>query len=63
MNKEQGILKLNDEGIRNVGVDLNNEQGTLAGAKLKPCHFRVGLSDGILFKTLKILIDLLAFKI
>jgi hypothetical protein len=28
MNKEQGILKLNDEGIRNVGVDLNNEQGT-----------------------------------
>ena len=47
MNKEQGILKLNDEGIRNVGVDLNNEQGTLAGAKLKPCHFRGGLSDGI----------------
>jgi hypothetical protein len=28
MNKEQGMLKLNDEGIRNVGVDLNIEQGT-----------------------------------
>jgi len=36
---------------------------SLAGAKLKPCHFRVGLSDGILVKTLKRLIDLLAFKI
>jgi hypothetical protein len=28
MNKEQGMLKLNEEGIRNVRVDWNNEQGT-----------------------------------
>jgi hypothetical protein len=28
MNKEQGMLKLNEEGIQNVRVDLNNEQGT-----------------------------------